>query len=238
MNKPNPVSVSELQQSLDAVRKLGQSSLSSIILMLIGCFVIGASFLYSITRLRPLEQQIAQKQAEIEKKTLELKQLDENITQANNELIEINNKLAVAKEAFAKTEESLKRIASGVKDPAAEARRTLQVVSKASDIVDSLGPPILPPVITPQSLDGTTWNYSKGPVRYVIRFLPSGRYKYQNERGQWFDGLWIQSGRTVNIVTSNGSERETGTITGNRIQGRGKDELGETWTWTATKSNQ
>lgn len=230
MNKPNPVSVSELQQSLDLVRKLGQSSLSSIILMLIGFFVIGASFLYSITRLRPLEQQIAQKQAEIEKKTLGLKQLDEKITQANNKLIEINNKLAVA-------EESLKKIASGAKDPAAEARRTLQVVSKASDIVDTPGPPILPPVDTPQSLDGTTWNYSKGPVRYVIRFLPGGRYKYQNERGQWFDGLWVQSGRTVNIVTSNGSERETGTITGNRIQGRGKDEIGGTWTWTATKSN-
>jgi uncharacterized coiled-coil protein SlyX len=206
--------------------------------MLIGFFIIGASFLYSITRLKPLEQQIAQKQVEIDKKSLELKQLDEKITQANNELSEINNKLAVAKDAFTKTEESLKKIAGGVKDPAAEARRTLQVVSKAADIVDSTGPPILPPVVTPQSLDGTTWNYSKGSVRYVIRFLPSGRYRYQNERGQWFDGLWVQSGRTVNIVTSNGSERETGTITGNRIQGRGLDELGGTWTWTATKSNR
>ena len=235
MDRPNEMPVNELQGSLESLRKLSQSSLSSTILMLVGFFVIGASFLYSVTRLRPLEQQIDQKQSEIEKKVTELTQLNEKITQADNELTEINKKLEVAKAAFAETEESLKRIAGGVKDPATEALRTLRVVSNASDIVDSPGPPMLPPVTAAQSLDGTTWNYSRGGVSYVIRFLPGGQYKYQNERGQWFDGVWAQSGRTVNIVTSNGKERETGTVSGNRIQGRGRGEFGGTWDWIATK---
>jgi hypothetical protein len=237
MNNTNPALVSDLQRSLDSVRKLSKSSRSSIVLMLIGFFVIGASLIYSVTRLRPLEQQIAQKQGEIQKKTAALQELEGKITAANQELADTNDKLAVARNALATTKESLSKIAGGQKDPAAEARRTLQIVSSASDIVNTPGPPILTPSNTGQTLTGTTWNYAKGPVHYVIKFLPSGKFRYQNERGQWFDGLWKQTGSRVNIVTSNGSERETGTINGNRIQGRGQDEFGGTWTWTATKSN-
>jgi len=241
MNKPNPVSVSELQQSLDSVRKLGQSSLSSIILMMIGFLVIGASFLYSITRLRPLEQQIAQKQAELRDVQTrigdETKKLDDakKALQATETELQAKEKEVAAKnEELRKATEGLKAIAAGQKNPAEQAKRTLQSMSNPSEILNYPGPIIIGSTNAPQSLEGTTWSYSRGPTRYVIKFLPNGRYRYQNDRGQWFDGVWVQSGRTVTIATSNAAERETGTVRGNRISGQGRDEF-STWSWTATK---
>jgi cell division protein FtsB len=210
--------------------------------MLIGFFVIGGSFFYSITRLRPLEQQIAQKQAELRDVQTrigdETKKLDDakKVLQATETELQAKEKEVAAKnEELRKATEGLTAIAAGQKNPAEQAKRTLQSLSNPSEILNYPGAIIIGPTNAPQSLEGTTWSHSKGTVRTVIQFLPNGRFRYQNERGQWFDGMWVQQGRTVTIVTSNGAERETGTVRGNRISGQGRNELGSTWSWTATK---
>lgn len=244
MNNANPEAQSELQQALESLRTFRQSSLSSIVLMLIGFLVIGASFLYSITRLRPLEQQIAQKQADLSdlqtKVGDETKKLDEAKTalQATVTELEAKEKELVAKnEELRKATAGLNAIAAGQQNPSAVAKQTLQSMSDASKILNYPGAIILDTPTTRQSLVGTTWNYSRPgeSTRYVIQFLANGEFYYRNTAGQRFYGKWVQTGRTVTIETSNGYERETGTVTGNRISGRGRDNIGATWSWVATK---
>lgn len=242
MNNANPEAQSELEQALESLRTFRQSSLSSIVLMLIGFLVIGASFLYSITRLRPLEQQIAQKQADLRDLQTrigeETKKLDDAKTalQATETELQAKEKEVAAKnEELRKATEGLKAIASGQTNPAEQAKRTLQSMSNPSEILNYPGPIIIGSTGAQQTLEGSTWTHSRGTIRNVIQFLKNGRFRYQNDRGQWFDGVWVQSGRTVTIVTSNGAERETGIVRGNRISGQGRNELGATWSWTATK---
>jgi len=59
--------LSELQQSLNSVHKLQRSSWASVLLLITGGAFVVASFVYSITRLRPLERQIASAQKEFER---------------------------------------------------------------------------------------------------------------------------------------------------------------------------
>lgn len=229
--------LSELNTSLELLRKLHHSTSSSIMLMVIGFGVIAGSFVYSITRLRPLETEVAQKQDQIKKLTDDLKELQDKISAAHEELDETTQKLAIAKKALADAKASL----NSSEDPRLQAQRTLQIVSKAAQQVDE---PLKPkPNETPsseavQSLEGSSWDYTSGSTHYVIRFLANGRYRYRNDKGQWFDGTWGQTGGTVSIITSNGAERETGTIGGNQIRGHGQDEFGHNYSWVANRISE
>jgi cell division protein FtsB len=79
MSENTQTKLNELQNSLDTFQQFRHSVWASIFLMLIGVvFVIGSVY-YSITRLQPLESQIAQKQNEIAQKTDEINKLEERI---------------------------------------------------------------------------------------------------------------------------------------------------------------
>lgn len=82
MSSNSPHQFNELQSSLTVVRKLQSSASTSILLMVLGIAVVVGSFIYSITRLRPLEHKITQRQ-------LELKAIEEEfrvLSDKNDEL--------------------------------------------------------------------------------------------------------------------------------------------------------
>jgi cell division protein FtsL len=221
MSDNSPATVDELRSSLVTFHELRRSALTAIILMLIGAVIIVGSFIYSFTKLRPLERQIfqterqiAQNQEEIQQKTTDLNRLKDEIVNANKDLEDTNHRLEIARE-------SLKKIAAGTENPRLQAQQALSTVSNASKSANAL--------------DGTTWDYQMGNTHYVIEFLANGKYHYTNDRRQSFDGFWSQTGNVVRVVTSNGAERETGFIKGNRIEGTGIEETGTKYTWTATK---
>lgn len=65
-NNPQ-TTLNELQQTLKSVQQLRRSTWTSVLLMSVGVAVVIGSFVYSISRLRPLENQISQKKDEIKK---------------------------------------------------------------------------------------------------------------------------------------------------------------------------
>lgn len=79
MSENTQIKLNELQNSLKTFQQFRHSVWASIFLMLIGTvFVIGSVY-YSITRLQPLEGQIAQKQDEIAQKKDEINKLEVRI---------------------------------------------------------------------------------------------------------------------------------------------------------------
>jgi len=86
MSNHNPSPLNDLQKSLNAVQQLRYSSVASILLMSIGIAVIAGSLYYSITRLEPLERQIAEKQAEFIKLESEVKKKKESLEQLEKEI--------------------------------------------------------------------------------------------------------------------------------------------------------
>lgn len=86
MSDNNQTTLNELRQSLESVRQLRHSALASVVLMLIGVAIVIGSLIYSLTRLRPLERQIAQKQYEIQKSEERVTELNRNITELNEKI--------------------------------------------------------------------------------------------------------------------------------------------------------
>ena len=62
MSDVDDSSLTELRSSLQSVRQLRSSTVGSIILMAIGLAVVAGSFVYGISRLRPLQREISQKE--------------------------------------------------------------------------------------------------------------------------------------------------------------------------------
>jgi len=82
----NSQQLKELQYSLKLLQQLRGSTLFSTLLMVLGVAVVAGSFLYSITRLRPLEDQITQKQTELKAAEEEFRTLSDR----NSELARDN----------------------------------------------------------------------------------------------------------------------------------------------------
>src|SRR6185503_1099795 len=106
MSQINQSPVENLQESLSAIHRLSHSSTTSMMLMLIGLVVIAGSFLYSITRLKPLERQISEKQealntleGEITDKRTLLEQLEKEIAEKKKFLQVISTSLGVPVES-------------------------------------------------------------------------------------------------------------------------------------------
>src|SRR5437764_14161415 len=55
-----------LVESLDSVRQLTRFAWLSIFMMLFGSMIVVGSFAYSVTRLRPLEKQVSERQAQVQ----------------------------------------------------------------------------------------------------------------------------------------------------------------------------
>lgn len=78
--------LNELRQSLKSVQQLRHSALISVVLMLAGVAIIIGSFIYSITRLRPLERQIAQNQQKIKEQEKVSQELDSKLQNSRETL--------------------------------------------------------------------------------------------------------------------------------------------------------
>jgi myosin heavy subunit len=122
MSTDNPLPLNELQHSLKSVQQLRRSTLTSVLLMSLGVASILGAFLYSVTRLRPLERQINEKQQR-------LKDLEEKRTTLERETKEAEAKLANALKAFeeisqrkAETEHILENAKEELKDLAKKAQ--------------------------------------------------------------------------------------------------------------------
>lgn len=87
MTKPNTSLVDELQQSLSTLQQIGRSTRASILMMIGGVLIVVASFIYSITRLQPLERQINQKQETI-------RNLDQGIGKLKQDKAAVEQELA------------------------------------------------------------------------------------------------------------------------------------------------
>jgi cell division protein FtsB len=86
MSDSNQTTLNELRQSLESVRQLRYSALTSVVLMLAGGAIIVGSLVYSITRLRPLERQLAHKQDEIQKAEAKITEINRNIVELNERI--------------------------------------------------------------------------------------------------------------------------------------------------------
>jgi len=86
MNNNNLPPLDHLQKSLNVVRQLRYSSTASALLMLVGLAVVAGSFYYSITKIEPLERQLAQKQAEVVKIEQEIKEKQKSLEQLEKEI--------------------------------------------------------------------------------------------------------------------------------------------------------
>lgn len=86
MSDNNPSLLDELRSSLTSFQQLRHSAVTSIILMLIGVAIIVGSFIYSVTRLRPLERQIKEKEARVEELDRTIDALDKKKNELNEQL--------------------------------------------------------------------------------------------------------------------------------------------------------
>ena len=86
MSKDNPQQLNDLRYSLKSVHQLRRSASFSILLMLVGITVVVGSFVYSITRLRPLERQIAQRQTDLKNTEEEFRKLSDKNDELRREI--------------------------------------------------------------------------------------------------------------------------------------------------------
>jgi len=93
MSSDSPTPIDELQQSLRSVQQLRHSSLTSVLLMSVGLIVIIGSFIYSITRLRPLEHQITDKQHELTELQINVEKLKEEREKIEQDIQEYKHKI-------------------------------------------------------------------------------------------------------------------------------------------------
>lgn len=66
MADPGTTPVDDLRRSLNSLNQLRRSALTSVFLMALGGVIVLGSMVYSLTQLRPLEEQITSKQRELE----------------------------------------------------------------------------------------------------------------------------------------------------------------------------
>jgi hypothetical protein len=81
MSDNNPSSLADLQGSLSVAQQLQRSSMVSVLLMLLGITVIAGSLYYSITRLEPLERQIAEKRETLKELENKIKEKEASLAQ-------------------------------------------------------------------------------------------------------------------------------------------------------------
>lgn len=86
MSNGTPQQLNDLKDSLKSVQQLRRSASFSILLMATGITVVVGSFVYSITRLRPLEQQIAQRQMELKSAEEEFRALSDRNYELRREI--------------------------------------------------------------------------------------------------------------------------------------------------------
>ena len=88
---------------------------------------------------------------------------------------------------------------------------------------------------SPTNLGGTLWTITEAPEScYEYSFRPDGRllFIYPNQ-GQWKldQGTWKQEGNTVYVEMFNGTRKQQGQLSANRMEGETKTRAGDTYAW-------
>lgn len=108
----NPQQLKELQSSLKSVRQLGGSAFVSILLMVMGIAVVAGSFIYSITQLRPLEQQITEKRRALDAVEDQFNALSDKNDELRRESENAQAQLEITKKEISDAQGKLEEIAN------------------------------------------------------------------------------------------------------------------------------
>jgi hypothetical protein len=107
------------------------------------------------------------------------------------------------------------------------------IVSDESDRVEDISPP-------PIDLKGTTWTgtdiyVGSKFVPYKYTFGADGILTYSYQGHTYRNGTWRQKGDAVYMETNKRYSERIGLIQGSHIQGVGRNIVGRSWNWEASR---
>jgi chromosome segregation ATPase len=112
-----------IADSLESIQQLTRTAWLSILLMLVGGAVVLVSFVYSVTRLRPLEEQVRQRQIEVRTLDIALRESEGQLEAARQERDFVNKQTDGLKKDIAQLEAikaTLEASIAGIKERAAQ----------------------------------------------------------------------------------------------------------------------
>ena len=88
------------------------------------------------------------------------------------------------------------------------------------------------------TLPGTIWLASDSDgEKYCFQFAPNGVLNYESQRGIQPSGKWQQDGAGISIDINDGFTLFSGTISGNKMNGKALSKNGKNWSWEAIPQN-
>jgi hypothetical protein len=169
MADPDLTPIEELQRSLGSLDQLRQSALASMLLMVVGAVIVVGALVYSVTQLRPLEQQVAAKQGEV----FELEETARVLLQRKDSLLQESDvaqaQLDTARLVITRTLTELRQIEAMALPPSARAsvgdalRRTQAIERQISRTASRPGARPTNPGLMPSAIPTDTLITTGGP---------------------------------------------------------------------------
>jgi hypothetical protein len=107
------------------------------------------------------------------------------------------------------------------------------LVPGESDSVEDISPPVV-------DLKGTTWTgtdiyVGRTFVPYKYTFGADGILTYSYQGNTYRNGTWRQNGNAVYMETNKKYSERVGLIEGSHIKGVGRNLVGQSWNWEASR---